>query len=144
MYMTSAAIPARASGTLGGMANLWGKGPQVGGCLPGLIRGPMGTCINLPFSGAPGAGFGPMQGSPSMAMATMNGGMNGKALSGYHWNKSDYFLKSGEYVPEGTRLVKNRKRNPANARATSRAISRIVGAKTYAKSLGRISVRKKC
>jgi len=77
----------------------------------------------------------------------MNGAMNGvdlKAMGGYHPNKSDYFLKSGEYVPAGTRWVKNRKRNPANARATSRAISRISGAKTYAKSLGRISIRKKC
>jgi len=69
--------------------------------------------------------------------------MNGTA-GGYHPNKTSYFLKSGEYVPEGTRWVKNRKRNPANARATSRAISRISGAKTYAKSLGRISIRKKC
>jgi len=63
-------------------------------------------------------------------------------MSGYHPNKSDYFLKSGEYVPAGTRMVKNRKRNPANARATSRAISRVVGAKRYAKSLSRISIRK--
>jgi len=65
-------------------------------------------------------------------------------LSGYHLNKSDYFLKSGEFVPEGSRYVKNRKRNPANARATSRAISRVTGAKRYAQSLSRISIRKKC
>ena len=63
-------------------------------------------------------------------------------MSGYHLNKSEYFLKSGEFVPEGSRLVRNRKRNPANARATSRAISRIVGAKNYAKSLSRVSIRK--
>jgi len=63
-------------------------------------------------------------------------------MSGYHLNKSDYFLKSGEYVPEGSRYVRNRKRNPANARATSRAISRVVGAKRYAKSLSRVSIRK--
>jgi len=74
-----------------------------------------------------------------------NGGapMNGSA-GGYHLNKTSYFLLSGEYVPAGTRWVKNRKRNPANARATSRAISRITGAKNYAKSLSRISIRKKC
>jgi len=64
-------------------------------------------------------------------------------MSGYHLNKSEYFLRSGEFVPEGSRLVRNRKRNPANARATSRAISRIVGAKNYAKSLSRVSIRKK-
>jgi len=65
-------------------------------------------------------------------------------LSGYHLNKSAYFLKSGEYVPEASRYVRNRKRNPANARATSRAISRVTGAKRYAQSLSRISIRKKC
>jgi len=65
-------------------------------------------------------------------------------LSGYHLNKSAYFLMSGEFVPAGSRYVRNRKRNPANARATSRAISRVVGAKRYATSLSRISVRKKC
>jgi len=70
--------------------------------------------------------------------------MNGAALSGYHWNKSDYFLKSGEYVPAGSRMVRNRKRNPANAVATRHAISRIGGAKSYAKTLGRITIRKKC
>jgi len=65
-------------------------------------------------------------------------------MSGYHLNKSSYFLMSGEFVPKGSRYVRNRKRNPANSRATSRAISRVAGAKTYAKSLGRISIRKKC
>jgi len=69
--------------------------------------------------------------------------MNGTA-GGYHLNKSSYFLLSGEFVAAGTRWVKNRKRNPANARATSRAISRVVGAKKYATTLGRISIRKKC
>jgi len=64
--------------------------------------------------------------------------------AGYHLNKSAYFLMSGEFVPEGSRYVRNRKRNPANARATSRAISRVVGAKRYATSLSRISIRKKC
>jgi len=79
------------------------------------------------------------------ATMTMNG--NGGApcdTAGYHLNKSAYFLMSGEFVPQGSRYVRNRKRNPANARATSRAISRVVGAKRYATSLSRISVRKKC
>jgi len=65
-------------------------------------------------------------------------------ISGYHWNKSGYFLKSGEYVPAGTKMVKNRRRNPANPRATSNAIMRIKGAKRYAKSLSSISIRKRC
>jgi len=65
-------------------------------------------------------------------------------VSGYHWNKSGYFLKSGEYIPPGTKMVKNRRRNPANPRATSNAITRIKGAKRYAKSLSSISIRKTC
>jgi len=77
----------------------------------------------------PGGSTGMMP-APAMAMG-----------SGYHLNKSSYFLLSGEFVPEGTRMVKNRKRNPANSRATSRAISRVVGAKKYAASLSRISIR---
>lgn len=66
----------------------------------------------------------------------------GHSMAGYHLNKSDYFLRDGTFVPKGTKWVKNRKRNPANARATSRAISRVVGAKRYAQSLNRVSVRK--
>jgi len=65
-------------------------------------------------------------------------------VAGYHWNKSGYFLLTGEYVSPGTKMVKNRRRNPANPRATSNAISRIKGAKRYAKSLSSISIRKKC
>jgi len=79
------------------------------------------------------------------AIAGVNGAMAGRpAVTGYHWNKSGYFLKSGEYVSAGTKMVKNRRRNPANPRATSNAITRIKGAKRYAKSLSAISIRKKC
>jgi len=94
----------------------------------------------------------PKPGIPAMFERAFTGGatgmmpMNGSPTSGggYHLNKSDYFLKTGEYIPAGSRWVKNRKRNPANARATSRAISRVVGAKKYATTLSRISIRKKC
>jgi len=78
----------------------------------------------------------------SLAGAAANGACP-PSMGGYHLNKSEYFLKSGEFVPAGSRYVRNRKRNPANARATSRAISRVVGAKRYASSLSRISIRKK-
>jgi len=84
-----------------------------------------------------------------------NGAMNGplpgamvagkpSGVPGYHWNKSGYFLMSGQYVAPGTKMVKNRRRNPANPRATSNAITRIRGAKRYAKALSAISIRKKC
>jgi len=88
-------------------------------------------------------------GETGMFPAMMNGGDEmtmraGKASGwpGYHWNKSDYFLRTGEFVPAGSKMVRNRRRNPANARATSNSIQRIKSAKRYAKSLSAISIRK--
>ena len=66
----------------------------------------------------------------------------GESLTGYHMNKSSYFLRDGTFVPKGTRAVKNRRRNPANARATSRAISRINGAKRMQSKLAQIETAK--
>jgi len=63
--------------------------------------------------------------------------------SGFHANKTDYFLIDGTHVPRGSRCVKNRRRNPLNPRAASRAISRIVSAKKATAALGRITVRAK-
>ncbi len=68
----------------------------------------------------------------------------GPAMQGYHWNKAGYFLMSGEYVAPGTKLVKNRKRNPGNMRALSRSMGRIKSAKKMAAVLGTISIRKTC
>jgi len=74
---------------------------------------------------------------------------NGTAVTtcppqGFKLNKSDYFLRSGEFVPAGTRFVRRRKRNPGNSRANSRAIARIASAKSMAKQLSRISIRPAC
>jgi len=125
--------------------------------LVGGIKGGIGSLKGPPQAGpggprlAPNGGFriDPRAAFPGGApfisrMPAANGCPPNGSMAGYHLNKSDYFVKSGEFVPEGTRWVKNRKRNPANARATSRAISRITGAKKYASALGRISIRKKC
>jgi len=113
-------------------------------CPPGSERYGRAQCIaSRPIPG-PVAAIQraiPFGATGMMGAQAVNGVMD---MSGYHPNKSSYFLMSGEFVPAGSRMVKNRKRNPANARATSRAISRIGGAKRYAKSLGRISIRKKC
>jgi len=62
--------------------------------------------------------------------------------SGHRPNKSDYFLRDGTFIAAGTRCVKNRRRNPANARATSRAISRINGAKRMQHTLAQIETGK--
>jgi len=121
------------------------------GSIPQTQSGPGGTYsrrIALPSPRAPirigPVGIDPRAafpgGAPLFSMEA--NGACPTSVGGYHLNKSDYFLKSGEYVPAGSRYVRNRKRNPANARATSRAISRVVGAKRYAKSLSRVSIRK--
>jgi hypothetical protein len=62
---------------------------------------------------------------------------------GHHPNRSDYFLRDGSFVAKGTRCVKNRRRNPLNPRAASRAIARITSAKKATKMLGRITIRAK-
>lgn len=60
---------------------------------------------------------------------------------GYRLNKSSYFLKNGQFVPEGTRLVKVRRRNFANGRALRRSIGRVQGFERLVKS-SRKSLRK--
>lgn len=62
--------------------------------------------------------------------------------SGYHANKADYWLKDGSYVGKGTRCVKNRRRNPMNPRAMSRAISRIDSGKRFQHTLAGIETHK--
>lgn len=105
--------------------------------------------INPPFGGPPGVGvnLGPIQtgiGQGLQYPQQMNGN-GGKAPSGYHWNKSDYFLKSGQFVPKGSKLVKNRRRNPLNPRAMSRAISRLEMGKRAADRLDRVKIKcKRC
>jgi len=126
-----------------------GRQPPIPTAGPGAVQlssqfpmgtfGPGGTNGRFnPFD--PLGFFGPKTAAPAM----MTNGGAPCDTAGYHLNKSAYFLMSGEFVPEGSRYVRNRKRNPANSRATSRAISRVVGAKRYATSLSRISIRKKC
>jgi hypothetical protein len=52
-----------------------------------------------------------------------------------HSNKSGYHLKDGTYVAPGSRCVANRRRNPLNPRALSRAMSRVAGAQKAVRSL---------
>jgi len=130
----------------GGVRGFLGKQPPAPLALPGGVPtafagfGPLDSARRF---GAAAQGF--MGPGPSTAVVpfTPAGAMCPTgSMGGYHLNKSDYFLRSGEFVPKGSKWVKNRKRNPANARATSRAISRVVGAKRYATSLSRVSIRK--
>ena len=71
---------------------------------------------------------------------------NGRACpKGFHPNKTSYFLKDGTFVPKGAKCVKNRRRNPLNPRAASRAISRLESAKKAVERLQRIQIKcKRC
>jgi len=60
---------------------------------------------------------------------------------GMRLNKSSYFLKSGQFIAEGTRLVKVRRRNFANGRALRRSIGRVQGFERLVKG-SRKSLRK--
>ncbi len=72
-------------------------------------------------------------------------GNGGGCATGFHPNKSDYFLKDGTFIQKGTVCVKNRRRNPLNPRAASRAIGRIEAAKKATSRLDRISIKcKRC
>lgn len=106
-----------------------------------------GITVNPPFAGAPGVGvsthLGPTGGSA--APQQVQPAPNGKAPSGFHWNKSSYFLKDGTFVEKGTKLVKNRRRNPLNPKAASAAIRRLESAKKAVKRLDRVAIKcKRC
>lgn len=131
-------------------------GPAV---IPPIPSGMGGAAINInpPFGGPPGAGFtvgvGPVTVGAGLNEVREVAGMIGPGATngrgalpprGYHWNKTGYFLKTGQYVAPGTKAVRNRRRNPLNPRALDRAMGRLQSAKRASKKIGRISVRAKC
>lgn len=61
--------------------------------------------------------------------------------TGYHWNKSGYYTKSGGWVPPRSKWVKNRRRNPLNPRALSRALGRLTSAKRAVVQLDRVDIK---
>lgn len=77
---------------------------------------------------------------------------NGKVceLKGFHLNKSAYYRHrsrvfgvDAELVQPGQVCVRNRRMNPLNPRALSRAMTRIASAKRAASFLGRVTIRKR-
>lgn len=100
---------------------------QTGQAMPGT-----GVQVQLPSVGAGGinlggfqaGSFGPMTGGGTPMVAAPNGQLC--QVKGYHLNKSGYFTRQG-YVPAGTACVKNRRMNPLNPRAASRAMRRLDG-----------------
>lgn len=101
---------------------------------PGLRFGPIGTAAATVGIGLAGEAI-------SRQMAAGGGG--GGCPSGFHPNKSSYFLSDGQHVPMGSRCVKNRRRNQFNRSAALHASSRLKslgkGMKTIKKSLGEAS-----
>lgn len=94
-------------------------------------------------------GPGPQPGAP-VGQALVRCGA-GAALKPAHLNKSGYFVfrrpvagYGPTYVPAGSRCVANRRMNPLNPRALSKAMTRLTSAKRASKMIGRISVRSGC
>ena len=74
------------------------------------------------------------------ALPGVRGGVSGFAQEptdgvcpkGFHLNKAEYYLKSeNAIIPERSRCVKNRHRNPDNGRASSRAANRLLARKRH-------------
>ena len=102
-----------------GAAGLIGRGGTPNFVPPRQITGAQAATIGS-FAGGAAVG----------AIQARNGAACPVGVKGFHLNKSSYFLMDGTFVAEGTRMVRNRNRNPYNKRAATRAASRL-------KSLGR-------
>lgn len=134
----------------------WGAAAVQKITAPSRARSPSGVYLEPTMGTLPPLQFGPsmpQQPTPGVVGALqrfMPGGETGMqaappigAPAGYHVNKTAYFLKDGTFVPEQSRWVRNRRRNPLNPRAASRAISRIESLKKATSRFSRITIRKK-
>lgn len=90
----------------------------------GFYAGPGGVAVGQYNMGAAPAGA-PQAGSAAIAAC---------GLKGYHMNKTTYCTHSG-WVAKGTKCVRNRRRNPLNPRALSRAMSRVASAQRAVKAI---------
>lgn len=61
--------------------------------------------------------------------------MSNGCPSGWHPNKSDYHTASG-FVAQGTKCVRNRRRNLSNGRANTRALRRMAAWDKQERKLG--------
>jgi hypothetical protein len=138
-----------AKGVVGGAVGLVTGGPA--GALAG-VASPFVTpqampSIPLQQGSMPGVGtIVPSPGLGGTLARALPGGKTGYEVAGsvrgFHPNKSDYFLRDGTFVPKGSRLVKNRSRNPLNPRALRRAVARIDAGKTWQSKLHDIETAK--
>lgn len=145
-----------AGAVIGGATAAFGGGSGAGSTGGGVRpASPLGGSINVPMIGGtfrglapsgpwmPGTGPGPSPGStslpapvpPSVSPAAAGGALVCN-VRGFHLNKSRYFVGNqhwwqsssvGTKVEKGSRCVKNRHMNVANAKALRRALRRAYG-----------------
>lgn len=119
-------VPGPVGGVLGTVGGI--IAPSRPSAYGALTIPPISISGSLPaFPGAPTVGLSLPQGyTPGFPGGGAMGAAAGGAVkpSGYHLNKSGYFLKTGAYVAPGTRWVRNRRMNAANGRALRRSIRR--------------------
>lgn len=103
-----------------------------------------GVDIDIFGAGQEGASIDLFAGSAA-EQATRAAQVNGKCAPGFHLNRATYFLKNGTRIAKGSRCVRDRRMNPLNPRAASKAIKRIGRAKAATDSLDRVSIKcKRC
>ena len=143
------AIGGAIKGAIGERESVQSAAPRLPPMLspaPTMVGGPLTRNFGVPQVPVPGVTGFVQRGFAGGATGYMDDPEAQRAgqasQTGYHWNKSGYFLKSGEWVAKGTRQVKNRRRNPLNPRALDRSISRITSAKRASKKLSRVTIRK--
>lgn len=123
------AVARTAISTLGGQARPSMGAPAV---IPGLGLVPPPGGGGVPTGArVPGVG--------AAVARILPGGQTGLGTgcaSGFHPNKTSYFLKDGTYIEKGTVCVRNRRRNPLNPRALDRSMARIASTGNALRGLG--------
>lgn len=121
---------------------IFGKFPQG---TPPILRAQTGSGVSVGPGGVTIGTWG--QGAPQLAPGGQQytgGGVTGPVVgtrpstpcvAGHHFNKSGYYTKRYGYVEAGTVCVRNRRRNPLNPRALSRAMSRVKSAQRAVRCL---------
>jgi hypothetical protein len=134
VVMTAANIPMVSSRPGTGLIAQAGIGTTIANRMPvpGIPMLPVGQPFGERGNTTQGMGVsGPLVGGPSGAACER----------GYHRNKTGYFTQRYGWIAPGAVCVRNRRRNPLNARALSRSLARITSAKKATAFLGRVSIR---
>lgn len=110
------------------------------------VRGSRSRAFELPRAPAPvprSLSVVRSGGLRAFAQRTIPGGATGFEVAtsggcpqGFHPNKSDYMTKDG-FVEEGTKCVRNRRRNLSNGRANTRALRRMAAWDKQERKLGK-------